>query len=118
MNTGDFTTRPTYGTKSGESFEDFYNEVDDQADYAEDNIIERNVDVDDDYGVPEARKNIPNSNFKSDFFKTMNIQEMVFSIPSHFRKHLEEPPEWINKEYWWKEYIFCFWCMNKYNEYW
>ena len=102
VNTEDFTTLSTYGTESGgDSFEDFYNEVEDQADYAEenDNIIERNVN-DDDNGVPEARRNIPNANFKSDFFKTMNIQEMVFSIPSHFRKYLEEPPEWINKEYW------------------
>ena len=100
-NTKDFTTHSTYVTESEDSFEDFYNEVEDQVDYAEDNdnIIERNVD-DDNYGVQEARRNIPNANFKSDFFKSMNIQEMVFSIPSHFRKYLDEPPEWINKDYW------------------
>ena len=100
-NAGDFTTQQTYGTESEDSFEDFYNEVEDKADYADDNdkIIERNVD-DNDYRLPEARRNIPNANFKSDFFNTMNIQEMVFSIPSHFRKYLDEPPEWINQEYW------------------
>ena len=43
---------------------------------------------------------IPNSNFESDFFRSMNIQEMVFSIPQQFREYLEEPPEWINKDYW------------------
>ena len=53
-----------------------------------------------DYGVPEVRSSIPNAKFKSEFFKTMNIEEMVFSIPSHFRKYLEEPPAWINKDYW------------------
>ena len=31
---------------------------------------------------------IPNSNFESDFFRSMNIQEMVFSIPQQFREYL------------------------------
>ena len=41
-----------------------------------------------------------NSGFKSDFFNSMNIQNLVFSIPDQFREYLHEPPEWINKDYW------------------
>ena len=41
-----------------------------------------------------------NSGFKSDFFNSMNIQSLVFSIPDRFREYLHEPPEWINKDYW------------------
>ena len=41
-----------------------------------------------------------NSGFQSDFFNSMNIQNLVFSIPDQFREYLQEPPEWINKDYW------------------
>ena len=70
----------------------YVDQIDDKAD----------VVANEDYKINPKLKtnNIPNSNFKSDFFNTMNIQEMVFSIPGHFRKYLEEPPSWINKDYW------------------
>ena len=71
--------------------------------------IDNNVDKADvaDYSLtPQLKSSLPNSDFKSDFFHEMNIQEMVFSIPSHFRKYLQEPPEWINKDYWWSKQ-FC-----------
>ena len=49
---------------------------------------------------PQLKSASPvNSGFKSDFFNSMNIQNLVFSIPGQFRDHLE-PPEWINKDYW------------------
>ena len=86
-------------------FEEISNEINDYySDDAFDNEgIDNNVDKADvaDYSLtPQLKSSLPNSDFKSDFFHEMNIQEMVFSIPSHFRKYLQEPPEWINKDYW------------------
>ena len=104
-----FTTHSTFTTRG---LEDISNDVTyDQADdsyfnnkqYEYVDHIDDKADVDDDvYDISPKLKtdNIPNSNFKSDFFNNMNIQEMVFSIPGHFRKYLEEPPSWINKDYW------------------
>ena len=104
-----FTTHPTFTTRG---LEDIYNEVthdevddsfivNDNQEYVD--HIDDKADVHEgDYDISPKLKtnNIPNSNFKSDFFNNMNIQEMVFSIPGHFRKYLEEPPSWINKDYW------------------
>jgi len=86
-------------------FDGISNEIND---YYSDEVFD-NEGIDDsedkadvaDYDLtPQLKSSIPNSDFKSDFFHDMNIQEVVFSIPSHFRKYLQEPPEWINKDYW------------------
>ena len=50
--------------------------------------------------IAKLKPSPPNSEFKSDFFNSMNIQNLVFSIPDQFREYLHEPPEWINKDYW------------------
>ena len=50
--------------------------------------------------APQLKSSSPNSGFKSDFFNSMNIENLVFSIPDQFREYLQEPPEWINKDYW------------------
>ena len=50
--------------------------------------------------APQPKSPSPNSGFKTDFFNSMNIENLVFSIPDQFREYLQEPPEWINKDYW------------------
>ena len=49
---------------------------------------------------PQFKTDLPDSNFKTDFFHSENIQNLVFSIPEQFRTFLQEPPTWINKDYW------------------
>merc|ERR1711874_574233 len=49
---------------------------------------------------PQYKSELQNSNFQSEFFSSENIQNVVFSIPAQFRSFLQEPPDWINKDYW------------------
>ena len=47
---------------------------------------------------PQYKSELPN--FRSEFFNSENIENVVFSIPAQFRAFLQEPPDWINKDYW------------------
>ena len=96
-----FTTQPTFVK---ESFDDISDEVEDNhafREYSDYTNLDKSETAEPEHQLAaELRSNLPNSDFKSDFFTRMNIEQMVFSIPGHFRKYLEEPPEWINKDYW------------------
>merc|ERR1719481_119252 len=52
-------------------------------------LIEDNSDT-------QYKSELPNTNFRSDFFNSENIENVVFSIPAQFRAFLQEPPDWIN----------------------
>ena len=97
----------THSTPVKENFEEIGNELHDYysgEEFDNDGIDNRHdihqTDVEDYSITPQLKTVMPDSNFRSDFFTNMNIQEMVFTIPDHFRKYLQEPPEWINKDYW------------------
>jgi len=65
------------------------------------NTAEEDIDYTSDNNInPEFRSDLPDSDFKTDFFHSENIQDLVFSIPAQFRTFLQEPPDWINKDYW------------------